>query len=182
MWRRVFVVITALAFVSLLVASTGTAAEPAGNGDNAHRCLQGGWQTLYTATGAPFANVGDCVSYSARGGELFTAVADVSLSWEPSIQGAFFGVNVFVTNGGPSSVTVGVEVVANLGGVSNPSMTLAPGETRLVGGLFSTGTTITGYAQVTSATAHDPDSTPNNSSGVAVEDDEVTFTGPSPGA
>ena len=58
-------------------------------------------------------------------------------------------------------------------------MTLLPGETKLLSSthLISPFVPLDAYAQVTAASVHDPDSTPNNYTGgftgPAVEDDEL---------
>jgi hypothetical protein len=43
-------------------------ATASGNSANAHSCQKGGWQSLFTSTGSPFASQGACVSYGAQGG------------------------------------------------------------------------------------------------------------------
>lgn len=44
----------------------------ADNSDAAKLCQHGGWQNQRTATGGSFSNTGDCVSYAAHGGILFS--------------------------------------------------------------------------------------------------------------
>ena len=114
----------------------------------------------------------------------WTAVADVSLSAVPE-GGLDRAVDVFATNAGPSTVTVSVDLTWQGTGcdaaaaVSGP-VTLAPGETLKVWGIGWSdcdSSPIDAFAQVTSASVPDPDSTPNNYPngfiGPAVEDDEV---------
>jgi hypothetical protein len=58
----------------LCVAAAGpAAAAKGGNSENAKRCQKGGWQSLFDANGGRFANQGDCVSYGAQGGTLYTS-------------------------------------------------------------------------------------------------------------
>ncbi len=66
------VVVGWLALVVLFAAVGGTAAADTGNSQNAHLC-QDGWMELATSDGEGFTNVGDCVSYAARGGTLSPA-------------------------------------------------------------------------------------------------------------
>ena len=47
--------------------STAAGAEPGGNSAAAHACQKGGYRSLVGTNGG-FANVGECVSYAARGG------------------------------------------------------------------------------------------------------------------
>lgn len=59
-----------------LALTVGVATATAGNGGNsanAKLCQKDGWQTLYTSSGATFANQDDCVSYGAEGGTLLTS-------------------------------------------------------------------------------------------------------------
>src|SRR5262249_6532405 len=50
------------------------------NSANAKLCQKGGWQTLLTSDGKPFASEQDCVSYAAKGGTLKTQTPDLSVS------------------------------------------------------------------------------------------------------
>jgi hypothetical protein len=57
---------------TLTVAVSAVAAGPAaaakgGNNDTAKQCQKGGWRTLASQTGEPFANQGDCVNDGAHG-------------------------------------------------------------------------------------------------------------------
>lgn len=66
-----------IAFIGLALSPTTFEARgmQGGNSAAAKRCKQG-WQTLRTQDGQSFKNVGQCVSYAARGGEF--AVVDAS--------------------------------------------------------------------------------------------------------
>ena len=58
--------------LALLVGAV--AATPAGAAakvDNAKLCQKDGWKTLSRSDGSKFANQGDCVSFTARGGPIF---------------------------------------------------------------------------------------------------------------
>ncbi len=56
----------------LAVAVAAVAAGPAvaakgGNNDTAKQCQKGGWTSLFSQTGEPFKNQGDCVNDGAQG-------------------------------------------------------------------------------------------------------------------
>jgi hypothetical protein len=176
---------------ALTVGVATAAAAPGSNSANAKLCQKGGWTSLYTAKGGTFLSEEACVAYTAQGGTVYPAVADVSLSSEytlysqaPGGEVLFWpGYEIYATNAGPSSVTIGVQSTDG----SQGRITLAPGETQqvwFVGPGYSTevGGQICfeerwGWVQVLAASAFDPDSTPNNYAngygGPAVEDDEV---------
>ncbi len=67
--RVAFALIGAVLAVGAL--STAAWAAPGGNSAAAHACQQGGYKSL-VGTGGGFANVGQCVSYAARGGAFIT--------------------------------------------------------------------------------------------------------------
>ena len=71
-WLRLLVAVT-MALVVCVAAAGPAAAAKGGNSDNAKRCQKGGWQSLFDATGERFVNQGDCVSYGAQGGTLYTS-------------------------------------------------------------------------------------------------------------
>jgi hypothetical protein len=74
MMRRIAVVLGLIALMSAVL--TGAAVAENGNGAKAASwklCLKGGWETLYTSNGEPFASQKDCVSYAKQGGTLFTS-------------------------------------------------------------------------------------------------------------
>lgn len=60
-----------MAFIGLVLSSETFEARGAqgGNSDGAKRCKQE-WQELKTLDGRSFKNVGQCVSYAARGGQF----------------------------------------------------------------------------------------------------------------
>lgn len=65
----------AAGFVVVLSAGMLLGASPASaasNADNAKLCQKGGWETVQTATGDSFKNQGDCVSYTAQGGQFLS--------------------------------------------------------------------------------------------------------------
>ncbi len=64
---------------SIHPVQSASLARSGGNNDNAKLCQKGGYLTLYTSTAAPFATVGDCVSYAARGGIFFPAASLVGV-------------------------------------------------------------------------------------------------------
>ena len=51
-----------------LTAASGAQAAPR----DAKACQRGGWETLYTATGDPFASGRECTGYAAQGGTLYS--------------------------------------------------------------------------------------------------------------
>jgi hypothetical protein len=53
--------------VSAVAAGPAAAAAKGGNNDTAKQCQKGGWRTLASQTGEPFANQGDCVNDGAHG-------------------------------------------------------------------------------------------------------------------
>jgi hypothetical protein len=62
----------ALALVVAAIAAGPALAKGGGNSANAKLCQNGGWQSLFTATGGTFADQGECVSYAAQGGTIVT--------------------------------------------------------------------------------------------------------------
>ncbi len=66
--RMVLVLCAALA----LTVGVATATAGGGNSGNAKACQKGGWQNLHPAGAGSFKNEGDCVSYLAHGGGMFT--------------------------------------------------------------------------------------------------------------
>lgn len=68
--------LTIVTAVLLLLTAGGllapAQADKAGNSANAKQCQKGGYQTLYTSTGATFATEKECTSYAAQGGTLTT--------------------------------------------------------------------------------------------------------------
>ena len=71
-WLRLLVAVTVAVAVCVVAAGPAAAAK-GGNSDNAKRCQKGGWRSLFDATGERFVNQGDCVSYGAQGGTLYTS-------------------------------------------------------------------------------------------------------------
>ena len=53
-----------------LAVSASSALAGGGNSANAKLCQKGGWTNWVRVDKTSFANQGDCVSYSARGGTL----------------------------------------------------------------------------------------------------------------
>jgi len=170
-----------LVFCAALALTVGVSA--AGAKDRSKKkCGHGAWQTVYRADGSSFKNEDTCIDYLRAGGTLSSGNADVSLSYA---AGPPRSLNVYATNAGPSTVTVSVDFQWQGTGcdataaVSGP-VTLTPGQSVSVwqvGWSNCDSSPIVAYAQVTSASVHDPDSTPNNYTngftGPAVEDDEV---------
>jgi hypothetical protein len=64
---KCLVVIGALTVAVIGVAAGSAAAAKGGNNDTAKHCQKGGWKTLASQTGEPFANRGDCVNDGAHG-------------------------------------------------------------------------------------------------------------------
>jgi hypothetical protein len=58
----------------LVAVSAAVAAKP-GNSPNAKSCQKDGWMGLYTHSGQPFSNGGDCAFYTAQGGQLIVKAA-----------------------------------------------------------------------------------------------------------
>ena len=56
-----------------VAAAPATAGKNGPNNQNAKLCQQGGWEDLYTSTGAEFGSERECTGYAARGGTLLTA-------------------------------------------------------------------------------------------------------------
>jgi hypothetical protein len=111
------IVMALCALFALTVGVTAASADGGGNSADAHLCQNGGWQSLFTSTGATFANQDQCVSYAAQGGTIFTTPSpfpatksacealggtfstDPSTSFDgPSAGGTF----VWTCNNGPS--------------------------------------------------------------------------------
>jgi hypothetical protein len=55
-------------------------ADDPGNSDAAKMCQQGGYLNLMGEDGTLFNNVGECVSYAARGGKLVPRCGDITVS------------------------------------------------------------------------------------------------------
>jgi hypothetical protein len=64
---RYLVVIGALAGAMSVIATGPAVAAKGGNKGTAKQCQKGGWNTLVSQTGEPFANPGDCVNDGAKG-------------------------------------------------------------------------------------------------------------------
>ena len=64
-----------LAVAVSVVAAGPAAAAKGGNNDTAKACQHGGWKTLGSRTGDPFANQGDCVNDGAQGRAPFAGQA-----------------------------------------------------------------------------------------------------------
>ena len=79
--------VAVLALLALTVMPAIAAAG--GNSNNAHMCHHGGWQSLYTSTGATFTNQGGCVAYGAHGGTVVTEPPYVGQSVCESAGGTF---------------------------------------------------------------------------------------------
>jgi uncharacterized repeat protein (TIGR01451 family) len=69
--------LSAVFVVVALTAVSAPLADPPGNGNsvNAKACQKDGWKSLYTRSGQPFSNAGDCTSYAAHGGQLLVKAA-----------------------------------------------------------------------------------------------------------
>jgi hypothetical protein len=83
------VVLSLVLSISVGVASATAGHGKGGNSTNAKQCYKGGWQSLYTATGATFAGEEDCVSYAAEGGTLLTSPPTRSQIDCEALGGAF---------------------------------------------------------------------------------------------
>jgi len=72
-----------MAFIGLVLSPTTFEARgvQGGNSTAAKRCKQE-WQTLRTQDGQTFKNVGQCVSYAARGGEFAVVDANAAAACE----------------------------------------------------------------------------------------------------
>jgi hypothetical protein len=74
MTRRIAVVFALITLMSAVLTGAAMAGNSNGaKGANWKLCLKGGWETLYTSNGEPFASQKDCVSYAKQGGTLFTS-------------------------------------------------------------------------------------------------------------
>lgn len=86
-------IVRKLLTVALVALYAGLAAPAAlsvkGRNAELNRCKNDGWQSLYTSTGAPFADQGACVSYVARGGGLTTTITSRSQLDCESLGGTF---------------------------------------------------------------------------------------------
>jgi hypothetical protein len=146
-------------------------------------CLNNGWKSLGATSSSPFLSEQACVDYVLGGGTA-TAVnlADVSLSTRPDGQGGYI---VTATNGGPSAVTVTIGVFGLCGSAYSsgtwnfdrqPSGDFFTSANPIASGgslSFGLGCIGSASAEVTYASAPDPDSTPAN--GVTTEDDYVVI-------
>jgi hypothetical protein len=106
MKNRTRTLFVAAATLMPVLALSSAASAGNGNSDAAHACKQGGYLSLEGSDDRTFANVGECVSYAAHGGELqplehaatFTDVvmsACNNLTWGYSIGG---GTTVWADN------------------------------------------------------------------------------------
>jgi hypothetical protein len=68
---KVLLVAAILAVAVCVVAAGPAVAAKGGNNDTAKACQHGGWKTLGSRTGDPFANQGDCVNDGAQGSAPF---------------------------------------------------------------------------------------------------------------
>jgi hypothetical protein len=77
------IVVTGAAVLLVLVTSAVAGNKP-GNSVNAKMCQKGGWQSLYTRTGEPFASEQACATYGAQGGQLINedALACLNDGWK----------------------------------------------------------------------------------------------------
>lgn len=76
--RRLLILLIATFAAALLAAPAHAAPHGGANNTNAKLCQKGGWQSLYTSTGASFASQDACSSYAAQGGQLLTAPPTVA--------------------------------------------------------------------------------------------------------
>lgn len=79
--RRLLV--SVLGCAALFALTPGLAAAQSSGGGNspaAHACQDGGFVNLVRSDGSTFANVGDCVSYAARGGTFIPVTLNASFS------------------------------------------------------------------------------------------------------
>ena len=117
MIRRLALVV-GLAVTCMALSSPVYIASAQGNHENAHRCQNGGWETLAPAENpvVPFANQGACVSYGAQGGvivALVTAHVDVTIG-PPDDNGVCLVTSTLVT--GQPGVKVDVHLHVFNGG------------------------------------------------------------------
>ncbi|MFN0096601.1 MAG: fibronectin type III domain-containing protein [Dehalococcoidia bacterium] len=96
-----FLLLLALLAIPLAGQSVQASAG-GGNSGAAKACQKGGYLSLHRADGTPFANVGDCVSYAAQGGEFAAppAVADVGCPAGPIPDGTPYQCTPVVTGSG----------------------------------------------------------------------------------
>jgi hypothetical protein len=111
--RKRFVVVWVVGLVGLVLASGAvTALAEGGNSANAQLCQKNGWMNLVRSDGTAFRNQGDCVSYSAQGGELhplyvFTAALD-GASQSPPVASPGTGNTTVTWNTATNEMTVDV--------------------------------------------------------------------------
>jgi hypothetical protein len=101
-WKSRAAVFAVAATLAVPVLGSPAGAAKGGNSANAHACQKGGWQSLQTDTGGAFASQDACVSYGARGGQIFaptmtltpSTVSDSSSSYD--VLGTGFHPNIAV--------------------------------------------------------------------------------------
>jgi hypothetical protein len=89
---RCLVVIGVLVVAVSVVGAAPAVAAKGGNSANAKLCQKGGWQNLFQSDGSGFASEGDCVSYGAHGGTIFTSAGQAVCTADGG---------TFVPDGGP---------------------------------------------------------------------------------
>lgn len=75
--------VSVLGCAAVFALTPGLAAAQSSSGGNApaaHACQDGGFVNLVRSDGSTFANVGDCVSYAARGGTFVPVTLNASFS------------------------------------------------------------------------------------------------------
>ena len=88
MERLKVVLVAAILAVAVSVVAAGVAAK-GGNNDTAKACQHGGWKTLGSRTGDPFANQGDCVNDGAQGSAPFAGQAACAQAGGTFVVGGF---------------------------------------------------------------------------------------------
>ena len=142
--------VSVLGCAALFALTPGLAAAQSSGGGNspaAHACQDGGFVNLVRSDGSTFANVGDCVSYAARGGTLVPVTLNVSFSpccdglntivtaigsgLEPGSIVTYTFINDSGTQFGPAPVPVNPTVAPD-GNFSSEWVTGCPGDHSFV--------------------------------------------------
>ena len=107
--RRLATIASLAAAAFVVACDAGTPVEPvqsalaiqsSRNADAAHACNNGGYANLRRVDGSAFKNVGECVSYAAKGGSFGPAIESFVLNG----NNCFFGTYTAVFSGGTGVV------------------------------------------------------------------------------
>lgn len=115
MWRRIVVVLVAIATAAFFVGAA-SADDSRGNSEVVHLCRDGGWEVFGTTDKQVFRDPGDCARYGARGGTLLPllqAIANTDPACISNVGVPPSGVCFTVTGFGlaPGSEVIVTEVV-----------------------------------------------------------------------